>query len=98
VPQTATASGQRRENRHPAPGSITSGASPISAPSTTKGAFGSGTADNIPATPAGARRLALHRLIGERGFVGVANIAREIGISDMTIRRDLEALERDGLI
>jgi len=53
---------------------------------------------NIPATPAGARRQALHRLIGERGFVGVANIAREIGISDMTIRRDLEALERDGLI
>jgi len=52
----------------------------------------------IPAAPAGARRLALHRLIGERGFVGVANIAREIGISDMTIRRDLEVLERDGLI
>jgi len=52
----------------------------------------------IPAAPAGARRQALHRLIGERGFVGVANIAREIGISDMTIRRDLEALEREGLI
>jgi DeoR family glycerol-3-phosphate regulon repressor len=57
-----------------------------------------GQKPTIPAAPAGARRQALHRLIGERGFVSVANIAREIGISDMTIRRDLEALERDGLI
>lgn len=52
----------------------------------------------VPAAPAGARRLALHRLIAERGFVSVADVAKEIGISDMTVRRDLEVLERDGLI
>jgi DeoR family glycerol-3-phosphate regulon repressor len=40
----------------------------------------------------------LHRLIAARGFVLVADVAREIGLSDMTIRRDLEALERDGLV
>lgn len=52
----------------------------------------------VPAAPAGARRVALHRLIAERGFVSVADVAREIGISDMTVRRDLEVLERDGLV
>lgn len=52
----------------------------------------------VPAAPAGARRLALHRLIAERGFVSVADVAKEIGISDMTVRRDLEVLERDGLV
>ena len=42
--------------------------------------------------------MALHRLIAERGFVAVGEVAREIGISEMTVRRDLEVLERDGLI
>jgi DeoR/GlpR family transcriptional regulator of sugar metabolism len=42
--------------------------------------------------------LALQRLITQRGFVSVSDIAREIGLSNMTIRRDLEALEREGLI
>ena len=52
----------------------------------------------MPAAPAGARRAALQRLIAERGFVSVADVAREIGISEMTVRRDLEVLERDGFI
>lgn len=52
----------------------------------------------IPAAPAGARRAALHRLIVEQGFVAVADVARDVGISEMTVRRDLEALEREGLI
>jgi DeoR family glycerol-3-phosphate regulon repressor len=52
----------------------------------------------VPAAPAGARRSALHRIIAERGFISVADVAREIGISEMTVRRDLEVLERDGLI
>lgn len=52
----------------------------------------------VPAAPAGARRAALGRLIRDRGFVSVADVAREIGISDMTVRRDLEVLERDGLV
>jgi DeoR/GlpR family transcriptional regulator of sugar metabolism len=58
-----------------------------------------GAADSaLPAAPAGARRAALQRLIAERGFVSVADVARTIGISEMTVRRDLEVLERDGLI
>jgi len=52
----------------------------------------------IPAAPAGARRAGLHRLILDQGFVSVGDVAREIGISEMTVRRDLEALERDGLV
>jgi DeoR family glycerol-3-phosphate regulon repressor len=53
---------------------------------------------SVPAAPAGARRAALQRIIAARGFVSVADVAREIGISEMTVRRDLEVLERDGLI
>ncbi len=53
---------------------------------------------SVPAGPAGPRRKSLHRRISERGFVVVAEIAREIGVSDMTVRRDLEALARDGLV
>jgi len=53
---------------------------------------------SVPAGPAGPRRKSLHRRISERGFVIVAEIAREIGVSDMTVRRDLEALARDGLV
>jgi DeoR/GlpR family transcriptional regulator of sugar metabolism len=52
----------------------------------------------IPASPAGARRVALRRLIAEQGFVSVTDVARAVGISEMTVRRDLEALERAGLI
>lgn len=52
----------------------------------------------IPAAPAGARRAALHRLILDQGFVSVTDVAREIGISEMTVRRDLEAMEREGLV
>lgn len=52
----------------------------------------------IPTAPAGARRAALHRLILGQGFVSVADVARDVGISEMTVRRDLESLEREGLI
>ena len=59
---------------------------------TNKSATASMPADmSVPAGPAGPRRKALHRLISERGFVAVAEIAREIGVSDMTVRRDLDA-------
>jgi DeoR family glycerol-3-phosphate regulon repressor len=57
-----------------------------------------GSVAAIPPAPAGARRAALHRVIVERGFVSVADVARDIGISEMTVRRDLEMLERDGLV
>lgn len=66
---------------------------------TSLGAFSSAPAEPaIPAAPAGARRAALHRLIMDQGFVSVADVARDVGISEMTVRRDLEALEREGLI
>lgn len=57
-----------------------------------------GAALPIPPAPAGARRVALHRLVQEQGFVSVADVAREVGISEMTVRRDLEMLEREGLV
>jgi DeoR family glycerol-3-phosphate regulon repressor len=34
--------------------------------------------------------------VRERGFIGVAAVALEFGVSEMTIRRDLAELERDG--
>lgn len=36
--------------------------------------------------------------IGVRGAVRVADLVRELGVSDMTIRRDLEALHEQGLL
>jgi DeoR/GlpR family transcriptional regulator of sugar metabolism len=48
--------------------------------------------------PPAARRKALHQAILQRGFVTVVDIAREVGVSEMTVRRDLEALEREGRI
>jgi DeoR/GlpR family transcriptional regulator of sugar metabolism len=52
----------------------------------------------LPASPAEARRHAIYRLITRQGFVSVSDLAKGIGISDMTVRRDLEALVRDGLV
>jgi DeoR/GlpR family transcriptional regulator of sugar metabolism len=46
--------------------------------------------------PPAARRHALHQAVLQRGFVTVVDIAREIGVSEMTVRRDLEVLEREG--
>jgi DeoR family glycerol-3-phosphate regulon repressor len=50
------------------------------------------------APPAAARRRLLLAAIAERGFVSVADIAREIGMSEMTVRRDLDALQRGGAV
>jgi DeoR/GlpR family transcriptional regulator of sugar metabolism len=43
------------------------------------------------------RELALESL-QERGELSVAALSRTAGVSEMTIRRDLEALEREGLL
>jgi DeoR family glycerol-3-phosphate regulon repressor len=40
----------------------------------------------------------LQAAIAERGFVSVAEIAREMGMSEMTVRRDLDALQRLGTV
>ncbi|MDH6180020.1 DeoR family transcriptional regulator of aga operon [Microbacteriaceae bacterium SG_E_30_P1] len=45
-----------------------------------------------------ARRAALARLVATRGFVRVTDAAAELGVSDVTVRGDLSALERDGTV
>jgi DeoR family glycerol-3-phosphate regulon repressor len=52
----------------------------------------------VPTAPPAARRDALHRLIQERRFITVAEVARSTGISEMTVRRDLAALTREGKV
>jgi DeoR family glycerol-3-phosphate regulon repressor len=47
---------------------------------------------------AAARRRALHAAIAERGEISVSDIAKEFGISEMTVRRDLDALQLSGSI
>jgi DeoR family transcriptional regulator of aga operon len=44
------------------------------------------------------RRQATLERLTERGEVSVAELSRDAGVSEMTIRRDLEALERDGVL
>jgi DeoR/GlpR family transcriptional regulator of sugar metabolism len=43
------------------------------------------------------RRQAVLRRLTTRGEVGFADLAEEFGVSEMTIRRDLETLEAEGL-
>ena len=47
--------------------------------------------------PSEVRIARLKDLIAEKGFVSVAGSAREFGVSEMTIRRDLARLENDKL-
>lgn len=42
------------------------------------------------------RRQRLSRLVAERGFVRVADASLELGVSEVTVRGDLTALERAG--
>ena len=44
------------------------------------------------------RRQVTLEALAERGEASVAELSREAGVSEMTIRRDLEALEREGLL
>lgn len=50
------------------------------------------------AIPRRARRRALLARLREQGFVSVGRIAAVLGVSEMTIRRDLAALEALGLL
>jgi DeoR/GlpR family transcriptional regulator of sugar metabolism len=43
------------------------------------------------------RRAEIVRLLAERGQVSVADLSERLSVSEMTARRDLEFLERDGL-
>ena len=44
--------------------------------------------------PGAVRRSALARLLAARGFVRVTDASLELGVSEVTIRTDLSALER----
>jgi DeoR/GlpR family transcriptional regulator of sugar metabolism len=48
--------------------------------------------------PAGARHARILELVDRHGFVSVADIAESFSVSDMTIRRDLGALEEKGMV
>lgn len=50
------------------------------------------------ALPANARRQELDRLVTQRGFVRVADASLELGVSEVTVRGDLSALERRGRV
>ena len=62
--------------------------------------------EETPGLDAGAKRPALARQrqtlilerVREQGGVRVADLVRELGVSDMTVRRDLELLDERGLI
>ena len=48
--------------------------------------------------PAAARRNQILRIVQREGFVSVAGISETLGVSEMTVRRDLEALEGEARI
>jgi len=48
--------------------------------------------------PAGARQARLTEIVTRNGFISVAEISQMLGVSTMTIRRDLEALETRGIL
>jgi len=57
-----------------------------------------GTAGRGARQPAGARQVLLRDLVAREGFVSVTRIAAELGVSEMTIRRDLSRLEARGQV
>lgn len=44
------------------------------------------------------RQEEIYRILAMRGFASVAELAGEIAVSDMTVRRDLDTLEEQGLV
>src|SRR2546423_2103542 len=44
------------------------------------------------------RQQAIHEMVQRLGGVRVGDLVREFGVSDMTIRRDLETLAQRGLV
>jgi DeoR/GlpR family transcriptional regulator of sugar metabolism len=47
---------------------------------------------------AGERRLRLLEQVAENQVIAVSDLARRFGVSEMTIRRDIRRLERDGFL
>lgn len=53
-------------------------------------------AQSVGGRMASTRRKAIEKLVAERGALSVGELAVCFGVSEMTIRRDLESLERSG--
>lgn len=52
----------------------------------------------VPALTAAGRRERIRRDLERTGFISVTALTRELGVSDMTIRRDLRRLENEGAL
>lgn len=50
--------------------------------------------NQVPAT----RQASIYSMVRQHGIVRVADLAETLGVTEMTIRRDLEVLERKGLV
>ena len=50
------------------------------------------------ATPAAVRRLRIAEAVGTREFVRVGDLSEQFGLSDVTIRSDLDHLEQSGVL
>ena len=48
--------------------------------------------------PSMARQAILQNTVNHKGFVSIARIAADLGVSEMTVRRDLDELDRRGLV
>ena len=48
--------------------------------------------------PVEIRKRTILELLAERGFVETRELARALGISELTVRRDLDALEKQGVL
>lgn len=57
-----------------------------------------GTVAPHDAVPSGVRRQRILEAVAERGFARVAGLSAAFGVSDVTVRSDLDALERAGAI
>ena len=47
---------------------------------------------------ASQRRAAILAMVEESGAVRVSDLVEQLGVSDMTVRRDIERLDSDGLL
>lgn len=50
----------------------------------------------VPYAASHARRTHVLRVVEEQGYCTIAELSRAFGVSEMTIRRDIQRLERDG--
>lgn len=52
--------------------------------------------DGLRYGSAPARRARLHQMVEDQGFCTIAELSRELTVSEMTVRRDVQRLVRDG--